>query len=253
MEKAINPDNERLGTAQNPEVRSAQGGDQRVFRNDAEIFEFVRTHLRVSLVCDLLDSIGYRNRAMHHRLRPILPDVRNCGFVGRARTLRWAAWTDYVEEDLHRGGVDAIDTLNLDDVVVIAGDPRGSCAMWGEVLTTIAMQNGAVGCVCDGAIRDAAAIIEMGFPVYCAAVRPLDSMGRSRVIAWDVPVECGEVLVHHGDLVFADFDGIVSVPQEVEHFVLRAALDRIQAENDIREQSRDDKSLGQALGRYRIM
>ena len=36
----------------------------------------------------------------------------------------------------------------------------------------------------------------MGFPVYYAGIRPLDSMGRARVMAYDVPVKCGEVLVN---------------------------------------------------------
>ena len=56
------------------------------FRTDRDIFEFVKGQLYVAAVCDILDSLGYRNQAMHHRLRPLLPDVMNCGFVGRALT-----------------------------------------------------------------------------------------------------------------------------------------------------------------------
>ncbi len=79
-------------------------------------------------------------------------------------------------------------------------------------MTTIAMRNGAVGCVCDSQIRDTVQIIEMGFPVYYTGIRPLDSQGRARVMAYDVPVRCGDVLVHPQDLVFADHDGIVVIP-----------------------------------------
>jgi 4-hydroxy-4-methyl-2-oxoglutarate aldolase len=63
---------------------------------DRALFAFVRQKLYVAAVCDVLDGLGYRQQAMHHRLRPLLPDIRNCGFVGRARTVRWME-TDYIE------------------------------------------------------------------------------------------------------------------------------------------------------------
>jgi 4-hydroxy-4-methyl-2-oxoglutarate aldolase len=55
-----------------------------VFGSDAEIFDFVKSKLYVAAVCDILDELGLRQQAMHHRLRPLLPDPKNCGFVGRA-------------------------------------------------------------------------------------------------------------------------------------------------------------------------
>ena len=73
-------------------------------------------------------------------------------------------------------------------------------------MTTVAKRNGAVGCVCDAAIRDCVRISDLDFPVYCAAICPLDSKGRGRVMAYDVPVQCGEVLVQTGQIIFADYD-----------------------------------------------
>ena len=69
-----------------------------MFETDAEIFAFVKEHLYVPAVCDILDSLGYRNQAMHQRIRPLLPDIRNCGLIGRARTVRWME-VDYVDTD----------------------------------------------------------------------------------------------------------------------------------------------------------
>ena len=57
------------------------------FKNDQELFEFIQKFLYVASVCDILDESGYRNQAMHQRLRPLLMDINNCGFVGRARTI----------------------------------------------------------------------------------------------------------------------------------------------------------------------
>ena len=153
-------------------------------------------------------GLGFREQAMHQRLRPLLPDIRKCGFVGRARTLRWMEM-DYIDDDPYGMEITAIDSVRPGDVLVHSTDHSGTNAPWGELMSTLAKRNGAVGCVCDSQIRDCVRIIDMGFPVYCAGIRPLDSMGRGKVIAYDVPVRCGDVLVKPGDLVFADFDGVV--------------------------------------------
>ena len=224
-----------------------------MFTNDAEIFEFVKEKLYVAVLCDILDSLDYRQQAMHQRLRPLLPDIHHCGFAGRARTIRWMD-TDYVvEADPYGLELEAMDSLKPGDVVVHSTDFSGSNAPWGELMSTIARRNGAVGCVCDSQIRDCARIIEMGFPVYYAGIRPLDSQGRARVMAYDVPVRCGEVLVQPGELVCADFDGVVVVPRAVEGEVLRLALEKAGKENASRQELLNGKSLREVYARHGVL
>ena len=224
-----------------------------MFESDAEIFSFVREHLYVPAVCDILDSLGYRNQAMHHRLRPLLPDIRNCGFIGRARTARWME-VDYVpEEDPYGMEIELVDSLGPDDVVVHSTDHSGTNAPWGELLSTVAVQNGAAGCVCDSQIRDCVRIIEMGFPVYYAGIRPLDSMGRARVVSYDVPVKCGDVLVRPRELVFADFDGIVVIPEEVEREALELAREKAGKESLTRRELLAGKTLREVYDTYGVL
>ena len=221
--------------------------------NDREIFEFARKHLYVAAVCDILDSLGFRNQAMHQRIRPLLPDMRACGFIGRARTVRWME-TDYVvKEDPYGLEIDFMDSLKFGDVAVHSTDAGGTNAPWGELMSTIAKRNGAAGCVCDSQIRDCVRIIEMGFPVYYAGIRPLDSMGRARVMAYDVPVMCAEVLVKPGELVFADFDGVVVVPREVEQDILRLAREKVSKESDSRKELLAGKTLREVYDRYKVL
>ncbi len=224
-----------------------------MFPKDRELFAYVRQNLYVAAVCDVLDGLGYREQAMHHRLRPLLPDIRNCGFVGRARTVRWME-TDYiVEEDPYGLEIDFMDTLVAGDVVVHSTDYSGTNAPWGELMTTIAARNGAVGCVCDSQVRDVVRIIDMDFPVYYTGIRPLDSQGRARVMAYDVPVKCGDVLVHHGDLVFADYDGIVVVPQAIEQQVLTLSAEKVGKETEARQELKDGKTLRAVYDKYGIL
>ena len=225
-----------------------------MFKSDQERFDFVKAHnLYVPAVCDALDALGHRNQAMHARLRPLLPDRHNCGFVGRARTIRWME-TDYVVEDDPYGlEIEAMDSIKPGDVVVHSTDHSGTNTPWGELMTTVAMRNGAVGCVCDSGVRDCNRIIDMGFPVYYAAISPLDSMGRARVQAFDVPITCGEVLVQPGDLVFADFDGLVVIPHEVEDEALQRAGEKAGKETESRQALMSGKSLREVYDTYGVL
>lgn len=209
--------------------------------------------LYVAVVCDILDEMGYRNQAMHQRLRPLLPDIRNCGFIGRARTMEWKE-VDYVDEDNPYGlEIEAMDSLMEGDVVVHSTDHNSTNAPWGELMSTIAKRKGVAGCVCDSQIRDCIKIIDMGFPVYYAGIRPLDSKGRGLVIDYDVPVQCGGVLVNPGDLIFADFDGIVVIPKILENEVTEKAKEKVLAENLSRKELLNGKTLSEVFDKYKAL
>ena len=222
-------------------------------QTDQEIFKFLKEKLYVAVVSDVLDSLGYRNQTMDSRLRPVLPDKKNCGLAGRARTMRWMD-VDYIDaQDPYGLELDAIDSLRPGDVAVHSSDLAQTNAPWGELMTTVARRNGAVGCICDGCIRDTVRIIEMGFPVYCAGFRPIDSMGRGVLKAYDVPIRCGDVLVKPGELVYADFDGIVVIPQEVEQKVMELALEKVGKENLARQDMLNGKSLRETYEKYGVL
>ena len=106
-----------------------------MFETDQEMFEYVKSQLYTAAVCDALDAAGDPDQAMHSRLRPLLPDPQNCGFVGRARTVCWMETHYVVEEDPYGLEIEFMDSLGLGDVVVHSTDHAGSSAPWGELMT----------------------------------------------------------------------------------------------------------------------
>lgn len=215
-----------------------------------ELWRRLQAESYVAAVCDILDTLGRWNQAMHHRLRPLLPDREKCGFIGRAKTFRWME-ADYTDKsDPYGLEIEAVDSLRPGDVVIHSTDFAGTNAPWGELMSTAATCRGAVGCVCDSQIRDCLKIIELGFPVYYAGIRPLESMGRAKVMAYDVPVRCGDVLVHPGDTVFADFDGIVVIPDELLPEVVERACHKASQESLSRIELKAGKTLREVYDRY---
>lgn len=219
--------------------------------DDPSRFAWIREHLRVPAVCDILDDVGRRSQAMHHRLRPL--DAENCIIVGRARTFRWMEVDYVIEEDPYGLEIDVMDDLRPGDVPVHSSDASWTNAPWGELMSTLAKRNGSTGCICDGLIRDCRQIIEIGYPIFYAGIRPLDSKGRGRVMAYDVPVRCGDVLVRPGELVFADFDGVVVVPCDVEEQVLAMADEKMGKENLTRRDLLAGRSLRAVFDQYGVL
>ena len=220
---------------------------------DTGWFSRIQSTLYTAAVSDILDEFGYRSQAMHQRLRPLLQDIKRCGFVGRARTFLWKETDRIVTEDPYGLEIEGMDSLRHGDVAVHSTDSSGTNAPWGELMSTIAKRNGAVGCVCDSQIRDCVRIIEMNFPVYCAGIRPVDSKGRGRVEAFDVPIQCGGVLVNPGDLIFADFDGVVVIPQPIEQQVIQRALEKAGQENLSRQELLEGRTLREVYRKYGVL
>ena len=149
--------------------------------------------------------------------------------------------------------MELLDDLAEGEVVVCTWHGTRPLASWGELLSTCARARGGRGALIDGYSRDAAAIGEMRFPVFAAGLSPADSMGRCEVIEIRVPVEVGGVLVDDGDLVVADFDGCVIVPQAIEDAVISQAMEKVRGENLVRDELREGKSIREVFARYGIL
>jgi 4-hydroxy-4-methyl-2-oxoglutarate aldolase len=112
-------------------------------------------------------------------------------------------------------------------VVVSDGDPaRG---YWGEVLTVAAIARGITGLVIDGGVRDVTEIAARGFPLFATA-SGLPGASKHGPGTVGVPIELRGVLVHTGDWVVADRDGVVVVAAASLDDVIAAASDRAERE-----------------------
>ncbi|HJN10410.1 MAG TPA: RraA family protein [Pirellulaceae bacterium] len=209
----------------------------------------MRESLYAAVVADALDSLGFRHQSPRVCLRPYSGDTL---LVGRCKTTLWA---DMFHEDPRPYELElrAVDSCQADDVMIAAAS--GSChsALWGELLSTAARNSGCLGAIVDGAVRDVAKMREMEFPVFARQTSVYDSQNRQRVIDLDVPVEIAGVRFCPGDLVFADLDGIVVVPREIEEQVIERAWQKVHDENRTRDAIRDGLKATEAYEKYGIL
>ncbi|MDG2384859.1 MAG: RraA family protein [Pirellulaceae bacterium] len=197
----------------------------------AASFQRMRDWLYAAVVCDALDSIGLRHQSPRVPMPP-----QTCGqqvLVGRCKT---TLWEDLQAEDPSPYELElrAVDECQPDDVFIAATNQSSSSGIWGELLTTAAINGGCVGAVTDGAVRDVTKIEEMNFPVFATTTCVYDSLHRQRVVDLNLPVDIGGVIFSPGDLLIADRDGMVVVPQAVEDEVIQRAFEKVEGENATR-------------------
>lgn len=214
----------------------------------AEVTERL-SRLYSAVLCDVLDSMGYRRQALSHEIRPLFSDAR---VIGRARTLLSEPVERFPEKPYAKE-LEALDTLADGDVVVIATSGDLSAAVWGELLSLAAAAKGAYGAILDGLTRDAAKIREVKYPVFAKGISSYDSHGRSEVIAYDVPVQCDGVTVRTGDIVFGDYDGVVVIPALVVEQVIEKAEVKVRREQIVGEEFKKGRKVAEVFEEHGIL
>ncbi len=200
----------------------------------------------VASVADAVDKVCGHRGYMDHPIKPQINDQRICG---PAATVLEVATDEFVPP---QHALDLIDEAPAGSVIVISiMGGEHDVAVWGGLMTAGAVANGHAGAVLDGGVRDLVEIRrDYGFPVYARSVSPGTTLGRYKTVASQVPVRVGGIMVHPGDIMVGDVDGVVAVPRAKAAEVLKMAQ-----EIDAREleQARliiNEKSLRKGLAKY---
>lgn len=150
--------------------------------------------------------------ALDHGIKPIDPATR---LAGPAFTVDCRPADNLM---LHY----AVQKARPGDVLVVDAKAFMEAGPWGDVLTLQAMQVGIAGLVINGCVRDANLIIELGFPVFCRGLS-IKGTGKFQPGRINVPVTIGDALIHPGDYIVGDRDGVAVIPQaELEETVSRS-------------------------------
>ena len=224
-------------------------------RSDDELFEVVKKELFTAVVGDVMDRMGYTRQFLPPQIRPLRDDMI---VIGRAMPVLEADCTGVEIAALQMRKpfglmLEALDHLKQNDVYICTGSSH-TYALWGENMTTRAMKAGAAGAVLDGFSRDTRGILRLGFPVFSRGSYAQDQSIRGRVIDYGCPITFANgVVVHPGDIVFGDVDGVVIIPKDIAEEVIETALERVRSENRVREALKKGMSARDAFQTWGIM
>jgi len=177
----------------------------------------------------------------------------SCRFAGPAYTIKGESFRWFQGGD--KAKLEAIDLMPEGVVAVWAGtDIRGVCC-FGDLLATAMKARGIAGAVVDGGVRDTSFLKRLGLPVMARYKTPAQAIGRWHVISRQVAIQVRGALedwitIKPGDIVVADEDGIVVVPQGSLDHVLKRVTVMTKDESDARLEIRDGLPLLEALQKY---
>ncbi|MEI6301812.1 MAG: RraA family protein [Betaproteobacteria bacterium] len=203
-----------------------------------------------SNVADVLDGMGYLNQGLSPHFSPY---PANAGRIaGWAYTIRGQMTPYAMGGDADK--MKACQGLSAGEISVWSGDGEGIC-YFGELIAIGMKERGCAGALVDGGIRDIRWIGDHGFPVFAKYRTPVQSIGRWKVTACQVPVfvrgaGASHIIVQPGDFILGDDDGVIVIPADVAEKVLVEAERLTEVEKNIREELRKGMTLAEALAKF---
>jgi 4-hydroxy-4-methyl-2-oxoglutarate aldolase len=187
--------------------------------------------------------------ALDHGIKPVDPTSR---LAGPALTVDARPADNLI---LHHAVLQA----KRGDVLVVDAKGFMEAGPWGDVLTIQAMKLGIAGLLINGCVRDANLIIGLGFPVFCRGLS-IKGTGKNQPGKVNVPVCFGDVVIHPGDIVVGDRDGVCIVAKDEVDTAIAASLAREEKEAHQRQAIEagtsttvDLLSLGETLKRFGLV
>ena len=159
-------------------------------------------------ISDALDGLNNLDAA----IKPLKEEYR---VAGRAFTVKMPVGDNLVV-------LKAIRDAQPGDVLVI--DAKGDTyrAIAGDFILGMARTLGVKGVIADGVIRDIIGAKKLDYPIFCKGTT-IAASGKAGEGAINVPISCGGVTIHPGDLIVGDADGVVVIPRAIEEEVLKKA------------------------------
>jgi 3-hexulose-6-phosphate synthase / 6-phospho-3-hexuloisomerase len=192
-----------------------------------------------STLGDILDSIGVET--VISGLKPV---KQGMVLVGPAVTVKEVSGVlgTYSIEDFKISKV--IDFAEAGDILVFDNSGK-EISTWGGLASTAAKVKGIGGAVIDGGCRDIDQIVESNLPVFAKYFTPKSAKTRSKILELNGTIQCSGIRVEGGDIIVADWTGIIVIPKERAEYVLEKAAEAEKVEAHFMEELRRGKTFGE--------
>ncbi|MEH7072725.1 RraA family protein [Neobacillus drentensis] len=167
---------------------------------------------------------------LHPAIKPLKDEYK---LTGRALTVKIPVGDNLAV-------LKAIRASKPGDILVIDAKGDQYRAIAGDFVVGMAQTLGVGGFVVDGVIRDIVGIKALDFPVFARGTAVAAS-GKAGVGEMNIPISCGGMTVHPGDIIVGDADGVVVIPQALGQEVLKKSLEKLRSDQQREERISGNK------------
>ena len=203
-------------------------------------------HTEVASVADAIEQLYGTRNYMSHDMRALFKTK----FAGPAVTVLMKKEEHKEGAAATQGMIDAIDAAPAGSVYVMVLEDGLDYGAVGGLMSTTMKYRGLAGAIVDASIRDLPQIQRLQFPVYSRGVSPGTTINHYRCVGVNVPVTCAGVRVNAKDIISADEDGVVVVPQDKAAEVLKKAQQLDFSEHAMFPFIEQYKSLKEAVAKF---
>jgi regulator of RNase E activity RraA len=211
--------------------------------------------LDTSIVSDVLDEAGYPDHAIHRSVALLDGQQKLVGAAQCFRNGTLMKLPQMPASHIKPSRAEMENKAAPGVVVVLATGGYEGGAMFGGLLARKLKEKSSAGILTDGLVRDANEIVELGFPLAAAGLTPVNSGRRAELVEADAPVPMplqggGTIMVHPGDYILGDRDGIIVIPREHVEAVIGMAEELINKELLIQRDMKGGMSREEAFKRH---
>ena len=195
--------------------------------SERKVFQNLGHILSSAILSDIFDDIGIKNQI----ISGLILNIAGKKMLGRAKTLKIKKRENSDTTSIYDALL-SYDTIVPNDIIVVENECP-SFAYFGELNANLAIRAGSIGAIIGGKTRDSSAVRNLDFPVFSAGFGCQDVKHQGTLESMNKPVNIHGVVVNVNDLIFADNEGLVVIPQGIENKVLSLAKDVLKKENHI--------------------
>lgn len=226
-------------------IAAAWPTSARAWNSESDVVDGFR-YVEAASVADAMEQLYGTKAYMSHDMRPL----NTTKFAGRATTVLLKKDENKDGSKALQGMLDAIDDAAPGSVYVMVVEDGLDYAGIGGLMTTTMKARGLAGAVVDGGLRDTPQVTRLQFPVFSRSIVPSTTVTHYRFGGKDIPVKCAGVTVNKDDIIVADMDGVVVVPQAKATEVLKKAQELDQSEHSMYPFIEKFKSIREAVAKF---
>jgi CMP-N-acetylneuraminic acid synthetase/regulator of RNase E activity RraA len=195
---------------------------------EQSIFNNLKLKLNTCILADILNELGYSKNI----LKSFKLNVNNSKVFGRTRPMQIRPLKEGENPNDIYKCLNSYNSVNYGDIIFV-NNLIDKKAYFGDLNATISITKSAQATIINGYTRDTNRLIELGYPVFYKNNTCDDVKNYGTLDYFDQSIEVDSVKIYVNDLIFADIDGVVIIPREIEMIVLEKCRKVIENENNI--------------------